>query len=472
MSRADEIRRRVAALSDDQVEQLAARLKREAEARRTMWLCGSSVCSGAPHDGVPVRHARANQRLPFKQGDGKAGCLWMAGRGFGKTRIGAEGTRFMVQSGRAGRIGLIGRTAADVRDVMLEGESGLLNVFPKWDKPRYIPSKRKVEFSNGAQAFLYSSVEPDLLRGPQHDFIWGDEFSTWLKLKGVMANALMGLRLGDEPRMILTGTPRPTKDVKELVNNPKFIIIRGSTYDNLGNLAQTFRDMVVSQYEGTRLGRQELSGELLLDIDGALLSYDVIDRPGFRIEDSSTCVMGTVTVNVDPAVTNETSSDHTGITVTGVSPDRKTGYVLYSERYKGSPADAMGRVATLYDMFAANYVVGEVNNGGDYIATVLRQTRSDIPFKRVRASKGKYARAEPVGLLYEQGRIHHVGPPEMHAGLETEWCTWLPPGTKDDMGNDISSDESPDIMDSVVWGFTQLMLPKSATMGPARSART
>jgi phage terminase large subunit-like protein len=464
---ADEIRADLLTLTDSQKRTLLARVAYEREVRRTTWLCGHPQCDGTPHQSCPTRHARANQRLPFKSGDGYTGALWMAGRGFGKTRIGAEGVRVMIKN--HGRIALIGRTAADVRDVMIEGESGLLNVFPKWERPEYQPSKRRVTFTNGAVAFAYSSEDPDLLRGPQHDMVWGDEFSTWRRLAAVMSNALMGLRLGDDPRMILTGTPRPTRDVKKLVRNPKFMIIKGTTYDNLPNLASVFRDTVISQYEGTRVGKQELNGELLLDVLGALLSYEVFERDDFRL--SAVPDISSVTVNVDPAVTSTTKSDFTGISVTASDSERKHGYVLYSERFKGSPAEAMNRVARLYDMHMANCVVGEVNNGGDYIKTVLQQIRSDIPFKSVHASQGKVARAEPVAMLYEQGRIHHVGSPQMHAALEEEWTSWIPKGIKDDEGNDIASDESPDIMDSVVWGFTHLMLPRSRIVQPAKQVR-
>lgn len=471
---AEQIAQRVAALSDEQRRQLVARMRAEKEVRRTTWLCENTGCEGSPHKACPTRHARANQRLPFKQGDGYTGALWMAGRGFGKTRIGAEGTRTMVtrKVNGAGRIALIARTAADVRDVMIEGESGLLNVFPKWERPDYQPSKRRVTFHNGAQAFAYSSEDPDQLRGPQHDFVWGDEFSTWRKLASVMSNALMGLRLGDDPRMILTGTPRPTRDVKKLVTNPKFKIIKGTTYDNLSNLADVFRDTVIAQYEGTRVGRQELNGELLLDVLGALLSYEIFERNEFRIGTLKDIDVSTITVNVDPAVTSSARSDFTGISVTAVDAERRRGYVLYSESFKGSPAEAMLRVARLYDMHMANYVVAEVNNGGDYVSTVLKQTRSDIPIKTVHASAGKVARAEPVAMLYEQGRIHHVGAPSIFAMLEDQWTSWIPKGVKDDEGNNMASDESPDEMDSVVWGFTQLLLPKGrAHVAPAKSVR-
>lgn len=472
---ASELRERIIALDPDRKRQLAARLRVEKEVRRTAWLCRIPQCTGNPHPECPTRHARANQRLPFKRGDGKTGAIWMAGRGFGKTRIGAEGVRHMISKkrGGVGRIGLIARTAADVRDVMIEGESGLLNVFPKWERPEYQPSKRRVVFHNGAVAFAYSSEDPDLLRGPQHDFIWGDEFSTWRYLAGVLSNALMGMRLGDEPRMILTGTPRPSKAVKNLLGGKygDFIIVRGSTYENLSNLAPVFQDTVIRQYEGTRVGRQELNGELLSDVIGALLSYDVFEREGFRWDADLPADVSTITVNVDPAVSSGTKSDATGISVTAADGDRRTGYVLHSESIKGSPAQSMARVVQLYDQYMANYVVAEVNNGGDYVGTVLRQNRPDIKLKTVHASVGKVARAEPVAMLYEQGRVHHVGKPTVFANLEDQWCSWLPKGTKDDEGQDIGSDYSPDELDSVVWGFTDLMLKRARSVQPSRSVR-
>lgn len=475
MTSAAELREQIDALDTDRKRQLAARLRVEKEIRRTAWLCDHPQCSGTPHPTCPTPHARANQRLPFKRGDGKTGALWMAGRGFGKTRIGAEGVRTMVTRKRnpAGRIGLVARTAADIRDVMVEGESGLLNCFPKWERPEYQPSKRRVVFHNGAVAFCYSSEDPDQLRGPQHDFIWGDEFSTWRHLAMVLSNALMGMRLGEEPRMLLTGTPRPSKAVKKLLDGKygDFYVIRGTTYENLSNLADVFKDTVIRQYEGTRTGRQELNGELLMDVPGALLTYDVFERDGFRWDADLPEDVTTITVNVDPAVTSTTKSDHTGITVTAADASRKNGYVLWAETFKGSPAASMERAAALYDTYMANYVVGEVNNGGDYIGTVLSQIRSDIRFKTVHASQGKIARAEPVAMLYEQGRIKHVGKPTIFAELEDVWCSWLPKGTKDDDGNEIGSDESPDVMDSVVWGFTELMLKRGRTVAPSRSVR-
>lgn len=471
---ADEIRERIAQLSPERREQLAARVKREREVRRTAWECANDRCSGSPHESHPTRHARANQRLPFKQGDGKLGALWMAGRGFGKTRVGAEGVRKRVTMGKSRRVGFIGRTVSDVRDVMIEGESGLLACFPKWERPEYIPSKRLIRFHNGATGHTYSSEEPDQLRGPQHDLIWGDEVSTWRKLldvsvdtgkpspEGVLTNAFLGLRLGDDPRCILTGTPRPTRDMRYLVAMPRITVINGTTYDNLGNLADVFKSVILDQYEGTRVGKQELLGELLKDIEGALLKYETFEREGFRLPAGDINVLNdisTVVVSIDPAVTNETKSDHTGLSVVATNATRTKGYILHSERIKASPAECMERAAKLHDMYMANYVVAEVNNGGDYVRTVMRQIRPDIKVETVHASVSKKARAEPVAALYEQARIHHVGDPALFAALEDEWTGWTP-----------DDDESPDVLDSVVWGLSKLLVRNSARVIPkARS---
>lgn len=470
---ADELRERLKGLNDAQRIALLGRVAREKEARRTAWQCSNARCTGDPHISHPTRHARAEQRLPFKPGDGLLAVLYMAGRGWGKTRVGAEGVRTRVTKGLARRVGFIGRTVSDVRDVMLEGESGLLSCFPKWERPEYVPSKRLIRFHNGAIGTTYSSEEPDQLRGPQHDLIWGDEVSTWRKMldvsietgkpspEGVLTNAFLGLRLGEDPRAILTGTPRPSRDMRYLVNMPTIKIVHGTTYDNLRNLAGVFKRVILDQYEGTRVGKQELLGELLKDIAGALLRWEHFEFDGFRIDDTSND-MAIITVNVDPAVTSGTKSDHTGISVTGASADRRKGYVLHSERFKGSPAEAMARVARIYDQFMGNYVVAETNNGGDYVATVMNQTRPDIIVKKVHASVGKVARAEPVAALYEQRRIMHIGHPMNHAALEDEWTSWTP-----------DDDESPDVMDSVVWGLTNLMLAASARIvGKARSVRT
>lgn len=473
---ADEIRAILTGMEPARKEQLVARIKAEQEARRTAWRCTFTGCSGDPHESMPVRHARNNQL--FDHVPGTAGTIWMAGRGFGKTRTGAEAVRERVLSGKARKIALIARTAADVRDVMVEGESGILNVFPKWQKPTYIPSQRKVVFHNGAVATGYSSETPDQLRGSNNDMVWVDEFSALKRPHETMYNAQMTLRVGD-PVMLMTGTPRPTPFVKKVLAGgyANFHIVRGTTYENLGNLAPIFHDVIVAQFEGTRTGRQELNGEMLEDIEGALLKISDFEHSDFRPgTDENGQIklrsrMSRIVVAVDPAVTAETSSDYTGIAVCATDDAGQYGYVLWSEQMKAEPIRCMERVSELYEQYAANYVVAEVNQGGNYVKTALRQIDPDIPIKTVHASKSKYARAEPVAGLYQQKRISHVGHHSIHAALETEWTSWVPPGTRDAEGAIIPQGESPDVMDAVVWGFTDLMLKRSHTR-PSRPTRS
>lgn len=462
------MREATARLTETQRQYLRRRLDLEKETRRTAWMCkpkrrGQSPfpdCKGKPHTGMPATHARPNQRAPWKQDDMRPEWLLMAGRGFGKTRVGAETTRIRVAAGKAGRVALVARTAADVRDVMIEGESGLLSVFPKWDRPTYQPSKRRVLFKNGAVAFAYSSDEPDTLRGPQHDFIWGDEVSTWRKLADVMANIRMGLRLGDDPRALWTGTPRPTVAMRALVKHlTEFgYITRGSTYDNLSNLADVFRQTIVSQYEGTRLGKQELDGELLEDIEGALWQWAMFDWDQFRVPYSTELrdSMSHVVVAIDPAVTTNANSDLTGISVVGKKGEHA--YMLSSEGAKTTPDASLKRAIALYHTYNADFIVAEANNGGDFIESLLRTHDSKIPFKKVHAARGKKTRAEPVVALYEQQRVHHVGDPKRHALLEGQQTAYT--------GNDEGEVESPDVMDSAVWGLTFLMLKPRAREVP------
>lgn len=472
---AQELREVLALLDPTRKRQLIARLRYEQELRRVAWACDIPKCPGQPHPGVPVRHSRFAQRMPFKQNDGMLGALWMAGRGFGKTRTGAEGVRQAVsrKTNSYGRIGLIGRTAADVRDVMIEGESGLLSVFPKWDRPEYQPSKRRVIFSNGAIATAYSADKPDQLRGPQHDFIWADEVSTFPKMldvrietgkpgpEGVLTNAFLGLRLGNQPRALLTGTPKRTRDMRYLVTMPMLYIITGTTYENLGNLADAFKDVIITQYEGTRVGKQELLGELLADVEGALLTSEYFEWQGFRPNhgDALPSNPSTTVVAVDPATTTTDTSDYTGICVASTDALKRYGYIHHSQRLKASPAASMERAAALYDQYDANYVVAEANNGGDYVKQVMHQLRPDIKVRTVHASKGKVARAEPVAALYEQRRIMHLGHPANHAALEDEWTGWVPD----------ESDESPDVLDACVWALAKLMLGLKSPPPPARS---
>jgi predicted phage terminase large subunit-like protein len=378
--------------------------------------------------------------------------VWLlkAGRGYGKTRAGGEWIRSQVEKRICGRLALIGPTAADARDVMVEGESGLLAIAPPWCRPKYEPSKRRLTWPNGAMATTYSADEPERLRGPQHDGFWADEVGAW-RYPEAWDMLMFGLRLGRNPRGVVTTTPRPNKLVKDLIKLPTTIVTGGSTYENRAYLPASFFSQIIARYEGTRLGRQEINGELLEDNPGALWTLTQIDN--LRVKAAPT--FKRIVVAIDPAVTNTEDSDETGIIVAGLGDDNH-GYVLDDLTVSASP-DAWGRRAILaFIDHAADRIVAEVNNGGDLVENVIRMVAKDmgetISYKAVRASRGKAVRAEPVAALYEQGRIHHVG---TFPRLEDQMCEYDP----------ITSTKSPDRMDALVWAFTELMIEGKSSQG-------
>lgn len=381
-------------------------------------------------------HARPQQRWP----DG-SWRVWLlnAGRGFGKTRTGAETVRQAVEQRGYSRIALVGPTAADVRDVMVEGESGLLAISPPWNRPTYEPSKRRLTWPNGAQATCYSADKPDRLRGPQHDFFWADEIAAW-QYPDAWDQLMFGLRLGSDPRGVATTTPRPRTLIRELLSSSTVHVTRGSTYDNKQNLAPAFLDTILAKYEGTTLGRQELYAELLDETPGALWQRSVLDAT--RV-DSVPCELVRIVVAVDPAVTSSATADETGIIVAARGADGDA-YVLADHSMRNTPLSWASAAVAAYHEHSADRIIGEVNNGGDLVETVVRQIDPLVSYQAVRASRGKYARAEPVAALYEQGRIHHVG---AYQALEDELTNWTP-----DIG------WSPNHMDALVWALSELML--------------
>jgi predicted phage terminase large subunit-like protein len=382
--------------------------------------------------------ARDSQLLPAGEWET---WLILAGRGFGKTRTGAEAVRHLVESGRAKRIGLIAPTSADARDTMVEGESGLLAVCPPWFKPRYEPSKRRVTWPNGVRATLFSAEEPERTRGPQHDVLWGDEPASW-DSREVWDNALMGLRLGDRPISIVTGTPKPVPMVLDLLKDPKCHVTRGSTYDNAGNLAAAFVDQVRRLYEGTRLGRQELHAEVLTDMPGALFTQALIDEARVLSVPGD---LERIVVTIDPAPTSDSGSDETGILVVGKREGHA--YVLADYSMRGTP-DQWGRAAIkAYHTHHAERVVAEINCGGDMVENVLRGIDDSIPFKAVRAMRGKAKRAEPVAALYEQHRVHHVGIAERFDKLEKQMRVFTGVNGRRD-----------DRTDALCWGVHELVV--------------
>lgn len=378
--------------------------------------------------------ARPNQVPPG--GDWRYWLL-LAGRGFGKTRVGAETVREWSEI--YPRIHLVGPTAADVRDVMIQGDSGLMNCFPREHRPLYEPSKRLVTFASGAVAYAFSADEPERLRGPQCASFWADEVAAW-RFPEAWDNLLFGFRLGNNPRGVITTTPKPTKLIKDMVTDPHTVITRGSSYDNRANLAPAFFDAIIRKYEGTRLGRQELLAEILEDLPGALWTLAMIERS--RV--AGIPQMWRVVVAIDPAVTATEGSDETGIVVVGVGPGPQL-YVLEDSSRRATPGEWAREAVRLLVKWKADRIVAEVNNGGDLVEANLRGVSPMLPYRAVRASRGKATRAEPVAAMYEQNRVHHVGRfPE----LEQQMCNFVPG----------QQERSPDRMDALVWAVYDLVL--------------
>ena len=385
--------------------------------------------------------ARDNQLDPGLS-DEKNIWLILAGRGWGKTRTGAEYVRQLVQEGYK-RIALIAPTPADARDVMIEGGSGLLSVCPEWEMPVYEPSKRRLTFPNGAIATVYSGYKPDQLRGPQHDAFWADELAAWQYLQETWDMLMFGLRLGN-PRGIITTTPRPLPLIKELIKSKNVIVTRGSTYENRENLADAFFNAIIGKYEGTRLGRQELNAEILDDNPNALWNRRNIEANRVtKAPDLKRLVVG-----VDPNASNTENSDEIGIIVAGID-NEGIGYVLEDLSMLGSPNEWGTTAITGYYKYKADRIVAEINQGGNMVEFVLRSIDKNIAYKGVHASKGKYTRAEPISALYEQNKVKHVG---TFPKLEDEMCEWEP-------GMD-----SPNRMDALVWALTELMLKEEGRL--------
>jgi len=414
--------------------------------------------------------ARPNQLEPeaiLPNGEAWVTWLILAGRGFGKTRCGAETVIKWVREGHCKRIALVAEDSADARDVMVEGESGILACSPRDFRPKYEPSKRRLTWPNGAVATLFSAEDYDSLRGPQFDGAWCDELCKWRYAQEAWDNLQFGLRLGDHPKQIVTTTPKPIRLLKDIILRSDTTITKGTTMENLVNLAPPFRKAVVDRYSGTRIGRQELNAEILDDVPGALWSRTMIDESRIRPVDSVTPIQlphfVRVVVAVDPPKEVGENAAECGITVTAKDAQGH-GYLLEDMSLAGSPEE-WGRVAVqAYDEWDADMIVYEANQGGEMVAAVLRsaarslkedgfRTADFVPLKDVHATRGKYVRAEPVSQLYEQKKVHHVG---YFPELEDQLCEYTPDGS---MGY------SPDRMDSLVWGFTELLVGSISNEG-------
>jgi predicted phage terminase large subunit-like protein len=378
--------------------------------------------------------ARANQLPP--PGDWRV-WLILAGRGFGKTRTGAELVRRWVRTHRL--VNVIGATADDARDIMIEGESGILAVCPDGERPEYRPARRSLEWPNGARTLVFTADEPERLRGKQHEKLWGDEIAAWRRPEA-WDQAMLGLRLGRNPQAVVTTTPKPVRLVRELLASPTTHVTRGRTYDNATNLAPAFLEQIVTKYEGTRMGRQELNAELLDDVPGALWTRSRLDD--LRV--LAAPELERVVVAVDPAATSGEDADETGIVVAAKGADGH-GYVLADRTCRLSPDGWARRAVDAYHQHKADRLVAETNNGGEMVELTVRTVDRAVAYTAVHASRGKRTRAEPVAALYEQGKVHHVGG---FSDLEDQMCNYTPDGY----------DGSPDRVDALVYALTDLLL--------------
>lgn len=396
--------------------------------------------------------------------------LILAGRGWGKTRTGAEDVIKFALENPGCRIALVAPTYSDGRDTMVEGESGILALLPSSLVDDWNRSIGELVLVNGSRMKIFTSEKPERLRGPQHHRAWADELAAWEYLQDTWDMMMFGLRLGENPQVIITTTPKPLKFLRELrkrAEDPKrgVIITSGSMYENAKNLARAALQELKEAYEGSRLGRQELRGEILDDVEGALWQQHDIDD--YRIPDylipEPFDVMGRTVVGVDPAVSSKATSNETGIVVVaktrGTCPfcHKATGahaLVLDDRSKKGTPLEWGMAVVKAYDDWKVDRIVVEKNQGGDLVISNLRTIRDGLSIQDVTATRGKVLRAEPVAALYQQGKVHHIG----HAlgDLEEQLTTWDPEGKE-------GKDESPDRLDALVWALTKLMVPSVVT---------
>ena len=392
--------------------------------------------------------SRAGQREP--EGDWRVWLL-MAGRGFGKTRAGAEWVRSVAEADGAARIALVGATLHEARSVMVEGPSGLLAIAPEGQRPVYAPSLRRLVWRSGAQAMLYGAAEPESLRGPEHSHGWADEIAKWPDGEDGWDNLMMGMRLGTRPRIVATTTPRPVPLVRRLVRESDVVMTQGRTGENRMNLPGSFMAAMEAGYRGTRLGRQELDGELIEEIEGALWSRGLIERRRVRAAPA----VRRMVVGVDPPASAH--GDACGIVAVALCADGRA-YVMADASVAGRSPEGWARaVAEAAQVHGADRVIAEANNGGAMVESVLRAADFGLPVRLVHAARGKIARAEPVAALYEAGKALHCGAfPE----LEDEMCGMMTGGGYEGPGR------SPDRADALVWAMSELML--GSVRGEAR----
>jgi phage terminase large subunit-like protein len=395
--------------------------------------------------------ALAHQRPPARAANGEPWTTWLllGGRGAGKTRAGAEWVRALAEgnpaftAAPARRIALVGETLADTREVMIEGESGILRAHPRESRPVWEPSRRRLVWQNGAVAHAFSADDPEQLRGPQFDAAWCDELGKWRRAEAAFDMLQFGLRLGTAPRQIVTTTPRPTPLIRKLVADPRTAVTRAATAANAMNLAPTFLSRIVARYRGTRLGRQELGGELLEDLPGALFPRATIEAA--RIAPAALPAQRRIVVAIDPPASSRAGADACGIVAAGLGIDERLYVLADRSAARLSPLEWASRAIALYRQLEADRIVVEVNQGGEMARAVLAEVDARVPVADVRATRAKVLRAEPVAALYEQGRVRHAG---HFRELEDEMTNFDAEG--------LSAGRSPDRLDALVWAITSL----------------
>ncbi|WP_420492442.1 DNA-packaging protein [Aerobium aerolatum] len=378
--------------------------------------------------------------------------LVVGGRGSGKTRLGAEWVNAMARGlppfterdQRYMQIALVGETLGDVREVMIDGPSGLVAINPS-DPPRYEATRRRLLWTTGAVAQVFSSEDPDSLRGPQFSAAWCDEVAKWKHAEEVFDMLQFGLRLGPRPKQIITTTPKPTGLMKRLMRDPHITLTRMPTVENAENLATGFMEMMRRRYGGTRLGRQELDGELIEDRADALWTRAQLESVAGEYGE-----LRRIVVAVDPPATSRRTSDACGLIVAGLDADERAVVLQDATLERAKPSDWAARAVALYRDYEADCIVAEVNQGGEMVSAVLRTVDAAVPVREVRASRGKWLRAEPVAALYAQGRVLHGA---RFAELEDEMCDFGPDG--------LSNGRSPDRVDALVWAITELLLGRA-----------
>jgi phage terminase large subunit-like protein len=402
--------------------------------------------------------------------------LILAGRGWGKTRTGAEDVVKFALEHPGSRIALVAATYADGRDTMVEGESGILGILPKSLIQDWNRSIGELILTNGSTMKIFTAEKPERLRGPQHHRAWADELAAWEYLQETWDMMMFGLRLGELPQVIITTTPKPLRFIRKLIARSRtkaggVVVTSGSTFENAKNLARTALQELKETYLGTKMGRQELYAEVLDEIEGALWTQANIDDHRVELYMAPNVMedLGRVVVGVDPAVTSKETSDSNGIVIAGVTKGpcpychrAEQPHVVVLEDAtigRASPNTWANRVAAKYREWRADRVVPEVNNGGELVETVMQAAHPNLPVKAVHASRGKTKRAEPVAALYEKGKVHHLG--NGFAQLEDQMTTWV---------QDDKEAESPDRMDALVWAITDLMLPSEPTRKVGQAA--